>query len=290
MDFRAAQRVKLCWAAKRSLTLASVVRMSQYATAYPRRAPCTVYPSQNPYDAERVVREPSGLRSSKISAAPQFLWRMGNRNNHLSLGGWIYLSKEHGTLFFECESIFHENVRTVQGYERSLLYVYTYAAGARVPNRGSVRRLEHNGPISYTKPSTHVRAQFGRLLICCWSSPYTVDTAGHPTPGPFKFWSVDSKVAMRACWSALELPVGKGAAMGGLLIMWPAATFAFSACDDEGERIGEHIGFEYMNGCERRGRTAMNWSRGGGHEHGIRIGWPLGPLMPSQFLLRRKVS
>ena len=114
---RTSERVlKLYWAARRSLTLASAVRTSQYATAYPRRAPCTVYPSQNPYDAERVAREPNGLRPSKTSASPRFLWRMGNRRGHPLLGEWVYLSKEQGTRFFECEFSFHENVRIVQGY------------------------------------------------------------------------------------------------------------------------------------------------------------------------------
>ena len=73
-------------------------------------------------------------------------------------------------------------------------------------------------------------AQLGSALICCWSCPYTVDTAGHPTPAPWRFWSVERSVTMRACWSAFELPVGKLAPTDGLLMMWPAATFAFRSC------------------------------------------------------------
>ena len=132
--------------------------------------------------------------------------------------------------------------------------------------------------------STARSAQFGSALISCCSFPYTVDTAGHPTPGPCRFWRVESKVAMRACCSAFELPVGNGAAMGGLLTMWPAATFAFRSYSEEGYKVS--------NAAARRwrvGPTAMNWSRGGGHEQGIRIGLPLGPVIPSQLLRRRKV-
>ncbi len=33
---------------------------------------------------------------------------------------------------------------------------------------------------------------------------------------------------MRACWSALLLPVGNETATDGFLTAWPAATFAFS--------------------------------------------------------------
>lgn len=37
-------------------------------------------------------------------------------------------------------------------------------------------------------------------------------------------------MAIRACCSPFELPVGNGVAIGGLLMAWPAATFAFKAC------------------------------------------------------------
>ena len=89
----------------------------------------------------------------------------------------------------------------------------------------------------------------GIALMSCCSFPYCVDTAGHPTPGPCRFWRVESKVAMRACCSGFESPVGNGAAMGGLLIMWPAATFAFRAYDEEE--------------CMVRKMVAIRW-RGGG--------------------------
>ena len=82
-------------------------------------------------------------------------------------------------------------------------------------------------------------------MICCCSWPYTVDTAGQPTPAPCRFWSVERRVAMRACWSCFELPVGKGAAIPGLLIMWPAFTFAFRLCGTRWDR---------QHGEERRGR------------------------------------
>lgn len=70
----------------------------------------------------------------------------------------------------------------------------------------------------------------GSALTCCWICAYTVETAGQPTPGPCRFWSVESSVAMRACLSALDPPVGNGAGMLGLCTMWPAATFVFKDC------------------------------------------------------------
>ena len=90
---------------------------------------------------------------------------------------------------------------------------------------------------------------------------------------------------MHACCSAFELPVGNGAVMGGLLMMWPAVTFAFRSYSKEGYKVSNAVTRSW-----RVGPTAMNWSRGGGHEQGIRIGLPLGPGIPSQFLRRRKVG
>ncbi len=92
------------------------------------------------------------------------------------------------------------------------------------PHRVSSMRIRHAGH------GVCICTQLGSALICCCSCPYTVDTAGHPTPGPCRFWSVDSSVEMRACWSPFELPVGNGAAIDGLFTMWPAATFAFRSC------------------------------------------------------------
>jgi hypothetical protein len=62
---------------------------------------------------------------------------------------------------------------------------------------------------------------------------------------------------MRAICDAGELSVGNESPTGGLLTTWPAARFWFSFW--------------------------MNEFRSGGHEHGILMGWPLGPLTaPSQ--------
>jgi hypothetical protein len=52
---------------------------------------------------------------------------------------------------------------------------------------------------------------------------------GQPWPGPLRFWSVTAAALMRACWSALLLPVGKLIATLGLWIALPACTFATSA-------------------------------------------------------------
>lgn len=41
-------------------------------------------------------------------------------------------------------------------------------------------------------------------------------------------------MAIRACCSPFEFPVGKGMAMPGLLIAWPALTFAFKDCEGKG--------------------------------------------------------
>ena len=55
-----------------------------------------------------------------------------------------------------------------------------------------------------------------------------VDTAGQPTPGPFKFWRVTRAAWIRACWEAFELSVGKEMGTLGLFRTWPALTLAFN--------------------------------------------------------------
>lgn len=70
---------------------------------------------------------------------------------------------------------------------------------------------------------------------------------------------------MRACWSALLLPVGNETATEGFLTAWPAATFAFR---DYKKAARQHR-ISKMEQNRKSGRTAMNWSRGGGHEHGM---------------------
>lgn len=50
--------------------------------------------------------------------------------------------------------------------------------------------------------------------------------AGHPTPGPFRFWRVTRDATRRAACDAFELSVGNETETLGLLTAWPAATFA----------------------------------------------------------------
>lgn len=66
------------------------------------------------------------------------------------------------------------------------------------------------------------------IAFCCATN--VVDAAGHPTPGPLRFWSVTSAASMRASWEACELSVGKETATLGLLVAWPAAAFAERSC------------------------------------------------------------
>ena len=98
----------------------------------------------------------------------------------------------------------------------------------------------------------------GSAWTAATCAPNVVAAWGQPTPGPWMFWSVTVAALRRASWDALELSSGKVSLTEGLLITNPAFTFWL--------------------------RREMNELRSGGHVQGILIGWPLGPLIPSQSL------
>jgi hypothetical protein len=103
----------------------------------------------------------------------------------------------------------------------------------------------------------HIKhAEAVRTSIACLCATKVVDAAGHPTPGPLRFCRVTIAVLMRCNWSSPELPVGNVTGMEGLLTTLPARTLALS--------------------------EARKASRAGGHVHGILMGWPFGPGIPSQ--------
>jgi len=110
---------------------------------------------------------------------------------------------------------------------------------------------------AFTETGVGVAGEEPSASICFWSAPQVVADWGHPTPEPLRFWSVTVAVSRRASWEAVELSVGKETFTEGFFRTKPAATFAFN--------------------CE------INVSRSGGHTQGIRIGWPLIPLIPSQL-------
>ena len=58
------------------------------------------------------------------------------------------------------------------------------------------------------------------IAFCC--KERVVETAGHPFPGPFKFWRVMVAAVILADLSALESPVGKDTETVGLLTAFPA--------------------------------------------------------------------
>lgn len=52
-------------------------------------------------------------------------------------------------------------------------------------------------------------------IAFCWALN-VVEEAGHPWPGPWRFWRVTMQVSMRASWEAFELSVGKDTLTVGL--------------------------------------------------------------------------
>ena len=64
--------------------------------------------------------------------------------------------------------------------------------------------------------------------IACCCAPKVVAAWGQPTPGPLRFWSVTVAAKRRASLDALESSSGNESDTEGLLITWPAATFALS--------------------------------------------------------------
>lgn len=81
-----------------------------------------------------------------------------------------------------------------------------------------------------SRKSTQFKAHPVSALSCAEN---VVDAAGHPTPGPDRFWSEEMAVWIRLIWDAVELSVGKEAPTLGLWMSCPAATFAATCCEME---------------------------------------------------------
>jgi hypothetical protein len=124
----------------------------------------------------------------------------------------------------------------------------------REEEKGTLNSRPRRAP--WTAPTLHQRISPHTCTLAL--TPSVVADAGHPTPGPRRFWSVISAAVMRACASAVPFPSGNTTRT--LFIAAPASTFCTSACTLR-QRERRREGEGGARRCRRRGRAGTCTAR-----------------------------